>query len=53
MAKKLFDSVMMLRFCKTKLAKEDFYGAKRKKQWDVDVDNIVFSKIIKKRKNKF
>ena len=30
MTKKLFDSITMLRFCKTKVAKEEFYGTKRK-----------------------
>ena len=43
----------MLRFCETKVAKEEFYGTKRKnnKNWDVDLDIIVFSKVIE-TKNK-
>ena len=43
----------MLRFGKTKVAKEEFYGAKKAiKIWDVDVDNRVTSKLIE-TKNKF
>ena len=36
----------MLRFSKTKVAKEKFYGAKKKKKknCDVGVDHIVISK---------
>ena len=37
----------MLRFGKRKVAKEEFYGAKRPiKIWDVNVDNIVISKLV-------
>ena len=37
----------MSRFGKTKVEKEDFYGAKKPiKIWDVDVDNIVISKLV-------
>ena len=39
----------MLRFGKTKGAKEKFYGAKKPiKIWDVNVDDIVVSKLIEK-----
>ena len=33
----------------TKVAKKGkkFYGAKKKRIWDVDIDNIVISKLIK------
>ena len=39
----------MLRFNQTKVAKKEFYGVKKKtkKTWDVDVNNMVFSKLIK------
>ena len=34
----------MLRFGETKVAREEFYGARKPiKFWDVDVDNIVVS----------
>ena len=39
----------MLRFGETKIAKEKFYA--EKKNWDVNVDNIVISKIIKSKTN--
>ena len=36
-----------MRFGKTKAAKEEIYGAKIPiKIWDIDVDNIVISKLI-------
>ena len=39
--------IILLRFCKTKVVKEDFYGAKKPiKIWDVDVDKIVIWKLI-------
>ena len=45
MTTKFFDSLIMLIFCKIKVAKEEFYGTKKLiKFWDVDVDNIVISK---------
>ena len=31
----------MLKFGKTKVAKEEVYGAKKKKNWNVDDDNVV------------
>ena len=38
----------MLRFGETKLEKETFYGARKPGNiWDVIVDNIVVSKLIK------
>ena len=37
----------MLRFGKTKVAKEESYGAKKSiKIWDVSVDNILISKLV-------
>ena len=42
----------MLRFGPTKLAKENFYDAKNSiKIWDVDVSNIVVSRLIKTKTN--
>ena len=42
----------MLRFGKIKVAKEKFYGAKKPiKIWDVNVDNIVISKLIERDNN--
>ena len=42
----------MLRFGKIKVAKEKFYGAKKPiKIWDVNVDNIVISKLIERNNN--
>ena len=39
----------MLRFGETKIAKEMFYAAKKPiKIWDVNVDNIVILKLVKK-----
>ena len=38
----------MLRFGETKIAKQKFYAAKKPiKIWDVNVDNIVISKLVK------
>ena len=42
----------MLIFDKTKSAKEDFYGPKKKtKIWDVDVYNTIISKLIETKIN--
>ena len=42
----------MLRFCGTKVAKEEFYNAKTPiKIWDVDVNNIIISKLVETNKN--
>ena len=45
-----FDSIIMLRFGETKVAKEKFYGKKQIKKktiniWHVNVDDIVISKL--------
>ena len=41
---------MMLRFYKTKVTKEKFYCAKKPVNiWDVNADNIVVSKLIKRK----
>ena len=46
-AEKFFDSRTMLKFGKTKVEKEEFYGAKKpRKIWDVSVDNLVISKLV-------
>ena len=42
----------MLRFGQTKIAKENFYAAKKPiEMWDVNVDNIVISKLVKRKIN--
>ena len=42
----------MLRFGKTKVAKEIFYSAKKPiDMWDVDVNNIAISNLIEKNNN--
>ena len=42
----------MLRFGETKIAKEKFYGAKKPlNSWDVNVDNIVVSRLIETNNN--
>ena len=43
----------MLKFGETKIAKEKFYAAKKlnKKNWDVSVENIVVSKLVKIKVN--
>ena len=42
----------MLRFVETKVRKEKFYAAKKAiKIWDVNVDNIIISK-LQQNKNK-
>ena len=42
----------MLRFGETKLTKEELYAANKPTyMWDVNVDNIVISKLIEKKAN--
>ena len=42
----------MLRFGEVKVTKEKFYAAKEPiKIWDVNVDNIVISKLVKTKTN--
>ena len=42
----------MIKFEKTEIAKETFYAAKKPlKIWDVNVDNIVVSKLVKTKTN--
>ena len=42
----------MLRFRATKVTKEKFYAAKKPiKIWDVNVDNIVISRLVKTKTN--
>ena len=39
-------------FCEAKVAKEKFYGAKKPiKIWNVDVNNIVISKLVETNTN--
>ena len=46
----VFDSIIMLRFGETKVAKEKFCGAKKPINiWDVNVDIIVISKLVEKK----
>ena len=41
----------MLRFVDTKVTKEKFYALKKPtKIWDINVDNIVTSKLVKTKK---
>ena len=41
-----------MRFSKTNVAKEEFYGSKKAiKTWDVNVDNIVVSKLVETKNN--
>ena len=52
MTTKFFESAVMLRFGKTKIAKEEFYGAKKTtKVCNVNVDNKVISKLIETKNN--
>ena len=42
----------MLRFGETKIAKEKFYAAKKTLNiWDVNVENIVISKLVRTKTN--
>ena len=42
----------MLRFGETKVTKEKFYAAKKPiKIWNVNIDNIVISKLVKTKTN--
>ena len=42
----------MLRFGETKVIKETFYATKEPLEiWDVNVDNIVISKLVKAKTN--
>ena len=47
-----FDSIITLRFGETKKVKEKFYPAKIPRNiWDVNVDIIVISKLVKTKTN--
>ena len=49
---KIFDSITMLRFVETKVAKEKRYGAKKPIHiWDVNVDKKVISKLVEPTTN--
>ena len=48
----VFDSIIILRFGETKIAKEKFYAVKNPLCiWDVNINNIVISKLIKTKTN--
>lgn len=48
----IFDRIIMLKFDKTKVVKEEFSGAKKPINiWEVDVDNIVISNLIERKDN--
>ena len=50
--KNFVDSIMMLRLGKTKVAKEEFYCAKKPINiCDVNLDNIVVSRLIQQKTN--
>ena len=50
--KNFVHSKIMLRFGKTKVTKEDFHATKKPiKVWDVNVDNIVISQLVKTKTN--
>ena len=45
-----YHSIIMLRFGEINLAKGKFYAAKKPiETWDVNVDNIIISKLVKKK----
>ena len=47
-----FFIILILRFGKTQLTKEKFYGAKKPRNiCDVNVDNIVISKLVETKTN--
>ena len=51
MAKNFFDSIKMLKFGETKVTKEKIYRAKKPtKIWYVNVDDIVFAKLVQTKK---
>ena len=42
----------MIKFVKTEITKENFYAAKKPmKIWDVNIDNILISKLVKTKTN--
>ena len=48
----VFDSIIILRFGETKIAKEKFSAVKNRLCiWDVNINNIVISKLIKTKTN--
>ena len=48
----IFHKIIMLRCAKTKVVKEEFYGVKKPiKIWDVNVDNVIISKLVETKKN--
>ena len=52
MAYNFFDSIIMLKFGKTKVAKETFYIAKKPIEiWNVNADNIIISKLVEAKNN--
>ena len=47
--KDLFDSILILRYSETKVAKEELYSAK--KLWNVNVNNIVILELVEIKTN--
>ena len=42
----------MIKYVKTEIVKENFYAAKKPmKIWDVNIDNILISKLVKTKTN--
>ena len=42
----------MIKYVQTEIAKENFYAAKKPmKIWDVNIDNILISKLVKTKTN--
>ena len=47
-----YHSIIMLRFGETNIAKGKFYAAQKPiENWDVNVDNIIISKLVKTKTN--
>ena len=50
--KNFFNTIIIIRFNETKVAKEELHCAKKTiNTWDVNVNNIVITKLIKIKKN--
>ena len=51
MTKIFFESIIILRFDKTKVGKEEFYVARKQITiWDNNIDNVTTSKLIETEK---
>ena len=50
--KNVFHCIIMMKFEKTEIAKENFYGAEKPiKLWDINVDTLVILKLVKTKTN--